>query len=850
MIDGPPHGGPSLFLPLFLVGVLHAVQQKGSYFVFSMYLKHPPVLKNFLVNSIRSMRKQSRYVMLNMGGLIIGITSFLFISLYVIHELSYDRFHSNYENIFRIKIIGRMAGSELNQAITAAPMAQAMLNDYPEILKATRVRGMGDWLIGYGENRFNEEGVMFADSTFFDVLDFRLIKGDPSTALVRPRSMVMTEEYAVKYFGEADPIGQKVTMESDTVLYTVTGIVEDVPDNSHMKFDILASLSTYPQMANSQFWISHNFYTYIEVAEGTDRVALQEKLQDMVIKYVGPQLQEALGTSIDDFRKAGNDFSYILEPLKDIHLKGATQYNLEPPGSPGTVYIFAFIAFLILAIAVINYVNLATAKSAGRAKEVGVKKVSGASKAGLISQFLGESLIIAAIAGITSVLLVLALTPSFNQLIGKTLSVSLYNGNGILFILLLIIVVGLSAGFYPAFVLASFKPVEVLKGTLSPGSMSKRLRSILVVFQYAVSIIIIIGSIVVYRQLNFMTRKDLGFDKENLIVIKRSDAFWRQRETFRDQLMQTNGVVNAGFSRQVPGTDYSNNAFFRDDDPDKNMYLLQQTWVSFDYPQTLGVELASGRFFSRDYGTDSTAVLINEAAVRLLGLKEPVTGQYILQPAGPEEFRRYQIIGVMKDFNITSMHKAIDPVCFTVLFPGGGDQYATVRLSGKNVPATLAAIESKWKEFTPTQPFQYEFFTDTWNNLYTAEMKTGRIFIIFSLLAIFIACIGLIGLVTFMTNKRTREIGIRKTYGASMPVVLNLLVKEIVILICVSSLLAWPLAYYGSKYWLSSFADKASISPLIYFLATAMVLALGFLAVSFQTFRAANYSPAKALRIQ
>jgi len=312
--------------------------------------------------------------------------------------------------------------------------------------------------------------------------------------------------------------------------------------------------------------------------------------------------------------------------------------------------------------------------------------------------------------------------------------------------------------------------------------------------------------------------------------------------------MQIDGVTNVGFSRQVPGMDFSNNAFFRDDDPDKNMYLLQQAWVSFDYPQTLGVKLASGRFFSRDYGTDSTSVMINEAAVKLLGLKEQVVGQYITQPAGPGQFRRYQIIGVMKDFNITSMHKAIDPVCFSVLFPGGGDQYATIRLTGNNLPATLAAIEMKWKEFTPTQPFQYEFFTDTWDNLYTAEIKTGRIFILFSLLAILIACIGLIGLVTFMTNKRTREIGIRKTYGASMPIVLNLLIKEIVILISISSLVAWPLAFFGSRYWLSSFADKASVSPLIYILATVMVLVIGFLAVSYQTIRAANYNPANALR--
>jgi len=807
------------------------------------------MIKNFLMNSIRNMKKQSGYVALNMAGLSIGITCFLLISLYVIHELSYDRFHRNYENTYRLKVVGRMAGGELNQAVTAAPMAQAMLKDYPEVIRAARVRGLGDWLIGYGENKFNEDGVLFADSTFFDVLDFRFLKGDPATALVRPRSMVMTEEYARKYFGDAEPLGQKVTVEADTVIYTVTGVIQNVPDNSHLKFDILASMSSYPGMANNQFWVSHSFYTYIVVSDGTQKEALEKKLQEMVIKYVGPQLQQILGQTIDDFRNAGNDFSYVMEPIRDIHLKGATQYNLEPPGSLSTVYIFAVIAFLVLVIAIINYVNLATAKSAGRAREVGIKKVSGASKTGLFLQFISESVIIAAIAVLISVLLVFVLTPAFNQLTGKTLSVGLWNANGILLLILLIVVVGFSAGFYPALVLSSFDPVDVLKGTMSPGSMSKRLRGILVVFQFAVSIIIIIGSTIVYRQLNFMTKKDLGFEKENLIVIRRADAFWRQRETFREQLLRIDGVGQAGFTRQMPGMDFNNNAFFRDDDPEKNTYLLQQSQVSFDFPQTLGVRLVSGRFFSREYGTDSTSILINEAAVKSLGLTEPVVGQYLKQPDGPETFLRLRIIGVMKDFHIASMHKEIDPVCFSVLFPGGGDQFAAIRLSGSNIPATIRAIEEKWREFAPDRPFQYEFFTDSWNNLYSSEMKTGKIFILFSLLAVFIACLGLIGLVAFMTNKRTREIGIRKTYGATAPVVLRLLIKETVILILIASLIAWPVAYFGSKYWMESFADKASVSPLIYFLATIVVITVGFISVIYQTLRAANYNPARALRV-
>jgi putative ABC transport system permease protein len=808
------------------------------------------MLKNFFINGLRYVRKQPGYIVLNIGGLAVGMTSFIFITLYVIHELSYDRFHKNYENIYRVKVVGRMSGGEIDQAITAAPMAQAMLNDYPEIVKATRVTRMGAWLIRFGDKKFNEDGVLFADSTFFSVLDFKLLQGDPKTALVRPRSMVLTEEFSKKYFGDQDPMGQRISVEEDTILYTVTGVVQDVPDNSHIKFDMLASMSTYPERANNQFWISHNFFTYIEVNEGIERSIMEQKLQGIIIKYVGPQLQEFLGITVDDFRKAGNDFKYVLEPLKEIHLKGAPQYNLEPPGSLSTVYIFIVIAIMILVIAIINYVNLATAKSAGRAKEVGVKKVAGVNKSGLVMQFLGESVIIVTIAALLSVLMVYSLNPYFNQLIDKEISLSiLHSFKGIILIVLLIFVVGISAGFYPAFVLASFNPVEVLKGTLSPGSMSKTLRGVLVVFQFTVSIIIIIGSIIVYNQLNFMTGKDLGFKKENLIVIRRPDAFYRQLEPFRSQLLQIPGVEKVGFSWALPGTDFSNNGFLKDDDPEKNTFLINQAGVSLDFPQALGVQLVEGRFFSRDYGNDSLAILLNETAVKSLGLKDPV-GKYIVEPRGPQQFRKLQIIGVMKDFYIESMHKAITPVCFTVMGPGGGDKFATVRLSGNDVTGTIKAIEQTWQTFTAKQPFQYDFFTDTWNNLYSAEMKTGRIFIIFSVLAIFIACLGLIGLVTYITNKRTREIGIRKTYGASIRIVLSLLSREVVYLILVSSLVAYPVAYFGSRYWLEGFASKVNINPVIYLLATLITLSIGWLSISYQTIKAANYNPANALRIE
>jgi putative ABC transport system permease protein len=806
-------------------------------------------MKNFLRNIIRTVKSHRGYVFLNMGGLAAGIASFLLITLYVLHEISYDRFHKNYQNIYRVKAVGRMAGSTMDHAITCAPLAATLVKDYPEIITSTRLLRMGAWLIQSGDNRFNENGILFADSTFFNVFSFRLVKGDPGSALVKPRSMVLTEEYAKKYFGDKDPVGQKLIVEADTILYTVTGVVQNVPDNSHVQFDILASISSYPRMANDQFWVNHNFYTYFVARSGTSKDILEKKLSYLVTNYVGPQIKEELGISLDEFRKSGNDYGYRLEPLKDIHFKGATQYNLEPPGSRTTVYIFAIIAILILVIAVINYINLATARSVNRAKEVGVRKVAGGSKTGLISQFLGESILISGCAVLLAVILVFALMPSFNHLIGKDLAAGTVNSlSGILLLMALIIVVGISAGFYPAFILASFNPVDVLKGTLSPASISKSMRAVLVVFQFTVSIVIIIGSIIVYNQLNHMTRKDLGFKKRNLIIIQRPDVFHARFEAFRDQLLKLPGVEAVGFSRAVPGTTYNNRAFFRDEDPEKNPCLLNHTQVSFDFPQALGVQLADGRFFSREFGGDSLAVMINEAAVKSLGLKNPV-GQYILEPTGPKEFLKHKVIGVMKDFNIESMHKAITPVIFTVLTEGGGDQYATVRLKGENVALTIREIREIWQRFTARQPFQYDFFSDSWDRLYFAELRTGKIFIIFSVLAVLIACLGLIGLITYITGKRTREIGIRKAHGASIGIVLGILSKEVLYLILISSVIAWPLAYLGSEYWLEGFADKIWINPVIFLLATIIALIIGWISISFQTIKAAGYSPAEALKI-
>jgi putative ABC transport system permease protein len=792
------------------------------------------------------MRKHSGYLILNITGLTIGMTSFLLITIYVLHELSYDRFHQNYENIYRIKVKGVMAGATLDQAITAAPMAQTLLTDYPEILHAVRINRSGAWLVKYGDTRFNEDGILFADSSFFSVFDFKLLRGDQKTALVNPRSIILTEEFAKKYFGNEDPMGKRLSLEADTNLYTVTGVIQNIPANSHFRFDMLGSLSSLGDSKSTQ-WLNHNYYTYIVLKDGTKKTVMETKLVEVVVKYVGPEIKKFIGITIEDFQKAGNQFGYELEPLKDIHLKGAPQYQIEPSGSLTTVYIFAVIALLILVIAIINYVNLATAKSAGRAKEVGIRKVSGSDKLGLIFQFVGESLMIVTIATIIASLLVVVLVPAFNHMIGKEISLSLFAGyNGLLGVIALIILVGTAAGAYPAFVLASFNPVEVLKGTLSPGSISKTLRGILVVFQFTVSIVIIIGAFVVYRQLNFMTSANMGIEKENLLVVRRPDALEKRIESFKEQVLQIPGVQKIANTQAIPGTNFNNNAFFLDNDPTKATYLINQTSVSFGFAEVMGIKLASGRFFSKEYGTDTTAVIINETAVKFLGMADPV-GKYLLQPRGPGTFEKLRIVGIMKDFNIKSLHEKIPPVCFTFM-RGNYEGYLCIRLDGKNTQATIKAIENLWKDFSNRQPFQYSFFNDEFNRHYETELKTGRIFILFSVLAIFIACLGLIGLITYMTTIRTREVGIRKSFGATREIIVKLLSREVVVLILISSLVAWPVAYFCIKIWLEGFAEKVSVNPVIFIVASIIGLTIGWLSILYHSLKAAASNPAESLR--
>ncbi|UXX78908.1 ABC transporter permease [Reichenbachiella carrageenanivorans] len=806
------------------------------------------MLKNFYLTAIRNMLKHKSYFLINICGLAIGIASFIFIALYIINEMSYDKFHSQSKNIHRVHVKGQMMGQTMDMAVTATPMAQALISEYPEVSKVTRVKESGAWFIGRDNKKFNEDGVLFADSTFFDVFDFKFLSGNKKTALIHPRSVVLTASYAKKYFGNEDPIGQKLTVEQDSIFYTVTGVMEDVPDHSHIQFDMMGSLSTYPHWLNNQQWVSHNNYTYVVLHENANISALEDKLQALVYKYVGPQVEQYLGTTMDAWESAGNSFGYYLMPLEDIYLYSNVDEELEANSDISYIYIYSLIAIILLFIAIINFVNLATAQSSSRAKEVGIRKVVGSSKQRLIGQFIFESIVISSFATIVAGLLVFFLTPAFTQLIGKEIAYQLTSSLWSFFWLgCLAILIGVLAGFYPAFILAAYQPVDVLKGTMSAGAKASWMRNLLVVIQFTAAIIIIIGTVVVYNQIDFMLNKNLGFNKEQIVVIRRSDVLRNNLETFKNDLLQNPNIKEVANAMSLPGKDrYNNNAHMTEESPD-SPYLLYENHVSFGYAELMNLELVEGRFFSKDHPSDSSGVIINESAVKTIGYTDPI-GKKFLNPDDDGPGKPMTIIGVVKDYHIESLHKRIEPTMLR-LMAGNWEGYVTVKLSNThNVRETIQFIENTWFDHSYNKPFQYFFFDDDYANLYNSESTTGQVFVVFASLSIFIACLGLIGLVTYTAAIRKKEIGIRKVLGASTSTLIKLLSNEIVKLIVISTLIAWPLAYLATDYWLQNFADRLSISPWIYLGSTFIVVFIGSLAISFQTIKASRSNPVDSLR--
>ncbi len=802
---------------------------------------------NYLKIALRNLLKSKGYTFINVAGLAVGLACCLLILLFVRDELSYDRHYEQADRIYRITLEALLGEQEINGPISPAPMAQALVTDYPEVVQATRLFTFsGETFVRYEDKRFVEERFFFGDSTVFEVFSFLLLRGDPETALVEPLTVVLTESTAQKYFGPDDPIGQTIEVDGDD--YRVTGVTTDVPENSHFHFDFLGSLGTLGNSRNPM-WVSNNFRTYFILAEGHTAEDLEAKFPAMVEKYAGPQVEEILGITVEQFFASGGKFEFHVQALTDIHLHSQLNYEIEPNGDITYVYAFSIIAFLILLIACINFMNLATARSAGRAKEVGVRKVLGSNRRQLTLQFLMESMLLSVVALGVALVLAVVLLPVFNTLAGKTLVIDYGDGVMLAGLIGLAVMVGLLAGSYPAFFLASFRIVNVLKGQGQAGLKSSRLRSGLVVFQFVISIALMIGTAMVYRQVDFVQNKHLGFEKEHVIVLERFDALGPQQDAFKEQLLQHPNVVAVAGANTLPGRTFGDTSFFPEGAPPDQLRNIRLLFTDFDLFETLNLELVDGRFFSRDFSTDSTAIILNEAAVKEFGLTvEEAVGKRLVSPGfGEDEAQFISIIGVMKDFHFQSLHDAIRPLG---VFIGRTLPYLAVRVRPDDIPGTLARLETAWQAFAPDQPFTYSFLDSDVDALYQADQRQGSLFGIFALWAIVIACLGLFGLAAFTAEQRTKEIGVRKVLGATVPGIIVLLSKEFTKLVGIAFVVAAPLAYLFIDRWLQDFAFRVDISWWIFLMAGLAALVIAWLTVSYQSIRAALTNPVDALRYE
>lgn len=799
------------------------------------------MLKNYFKIAWRNLLRHKVYSAINILGLAIGISACVLIFLFVRDELTYEEHFDKADRIFRITNDINLQGQTDRFALTPFPLADNLKKDYPVIEAITRVMPIGKQTVWYQEKAFNEENVFFADSTFFRIFNYPFLYGDPATALNQPKSIVITEELAQKYFGSAEnAMGKALQFSKNS--HKVTGVIHD-PGHSHFKLNALLSLNTFDENVRKQFigdWFRMSLYTYVLLPDADKKAAFEQDLGQFYEKTIVPWMKE---------NKLAASLQYHLQPLPDIHLDNTFSYDISPAGNRSYVFIFGFVAFFILLIACINYMNLSTARSAKRAKEVGLRKVIGAHRSQLVKQFIGESVLLTFLAILVALALVEIFLPYFNSLTEKNFSLS-YFGNGSFLVILVFIIafVGLVGGSYPAFFLSAFKPVDVLKSDKNPRGTNAWLRRALVVAQFTISLIMIIGTLVVFSQMQFLKNNNLGFNKEQVLVIDvpNGDTTLVNKLPWIKQEFLTNPnitkVSNAAF---IPG-ERSSRLLFYAEAPDGKMEekTINTIFVDYDFLNLMQIKLLDGRNFSRNISTDdSLAYIINETAAKWLGWENPL-GKRMESGLGGKG----KVIGVVKDFHVTSLHNKIEPLAIMLTRKSQG--YLMARVNAENLPATISFIEQKWKAFDPKHPMEYFFLDENFNKQYRAEEKMLTAFGYFAALTILIACLGLYGLASFTAEQRTKEIGIRKVLGSSVSEIMLLLSKDFAWLVLISIILATPLAWYGMHHWLQNFAYRTEIHWWIFALAGFAALVIAMLTVSFQAGKAARLNPIKALRAE
>ncbi len=824
--------------------------QKIQRLTLSELNSNPNIMfKNYLKTAYRSLNKNRFYSLINVIGLAVGIASCMLMVLFVIDELSYDKFHEKSERIYRIEADIMFGGNHLEMPVAPAPMAQTMMNDYPEVEIAGRFRRIGSHLFKKEINNIKEDNVSYADNNIFEIFTIPFIYGDKVTALEKPNTMVISKAVAEKHFGNSNPVGQQMTMDND-VLYEITGVFEELPANSHFHLDVMLSMEGLDDAKNT-IWLSNNYFTYFVLRADANPESFQEKIVEMVNTYTFPQAEQLLNITKEDFKASGQWVRYSIRPVTDIHLHSDLGFEFEPTGDIKYVYIFSAIAAIILLIACINFMNLSTARSANRAKEVGVRKVLGSYRSHLIKQFLTESILLSMLGMVIALILASLALPYFNQLANKSLSVPYTSPVFLLGIIAAVLIIGVLAGIYPSFYLSAFRPAVVLKGKLILGVKSGWLRSTLVVIQFVASIILIVGTLVIYQQLNFIQSKKLGFNKEQVILVEDVYALDNNLDAFKNQILQNSNVVSATITSFLPvSSSRSDTGFWPEgEQPNELNAVSMQFWrVDQEYIPTMGMEILEGRNFSRDFPSDSSAIIINERAAELFGYNNPLGRKiFTFDNFGPESSTTipFEIVGVVKNFNFESLHENIGALS---MYLGSSRRFACFRINTDDVTAVLSDLETKWKELGPGQPFQYSFLDDRFARMYDAEERIGRIAMAFSFLAIFVASLGLFGLAAFTAEQRTKEIGVRKVMGASVASIVFLLSKEFGKLILIALAFAIPVSWYFMDGWLQDFHFRITIGPGVFLTAAGITLLIAWVTMSWQSIKAAIANPVDSLK--
>jgi putative ABC transport system permease protein len=810
------------------------------------------MLKNYFKIAIRQLSKQKLYAAIKIGGFALSIAACLLIALYIRHELSYDSYYPDADRIYRM--VGQSTDNGVTEKGTswAAPFGKAVKDEFPEMELVARLmpnplfNGAGNNQLRRAdrvENTF-EEGFTYADPELLQVFSIPMVYGDRAHALSEPNTIVISKRKADKYFPNENPVGKVLILNDDLKKpYRIGGVMQNFPDNSHLHFDFLLTLKGVEFWPGEQTeWLSSNYHTYVLPRRGTNMERFNAKLLDVVVnKYYVPALKRVGSKDIERLGKS-LQLRILSQPVKDIHLRSG---GIEG-GQNGIVFVWLFgaIAVFILVIACINFINLSTARSANRAKEVGLKKAIGSYRSDLVKQFLSESLLYSFLSFGIAIVLAWLLLPYFNMLSGKSLSIPWTAWWLAPFFTISAFVVGIIAGLYPAFYLSSFQPIAVLKGRVSGGAKNSNLRSSLVVFQFTTSIILIIGTFVIYRQMQFILNRELGFEKDQVLMIQGANTLGKQVGALKQELLQLPQVQHVAISDFLPvsGTKRNGNPFWKEGKTTEESEVSGQFWkIDLDYIATMGMQVVAGRNFSKDMPTDSQAAIINQTmAAKLFPGEKNVVGKRLTNGGRPRE-----IIGVVKDFNFESMRTRIVPLCMVL---GNSPTIVSVKLKTADMQKTIAAISSVWKSISPHQPFRYTFLNERFAAMYDDVQRTGRIFTSFAILAIVVACLGMFALSAYMAEQRSKEISIRKVLGASVTQVTALISKDFVKLVMISVLLASPIAWWGMNKWLQDFAYQTTISWWIFVVAGMLVVIIALLTISFQSIRAAVANPVDSLR--